>query len=872
MPSKLKILIFLLTLNALSVPFALAQTSNTTSGANNEQQLNAIPKLRGNGGLRFDSQGAGTPNTLSGYFFLPILESERGDILFAESYINWNIASDGIDSSIGSSTRLGYRWLTENKSWIYGINAGIDNRPFQAQNFLQAGVGLEALSPQLEFRVNGYIPFSQTSNLYSTAYNGAYGLVNDQLQLNRSRWFGVALGGIDAEVGTPVARWQGGDLRLYAGYYYLDGDYVSGSSGVRARAELRLGDKLSVGGTVSYDDIFQTQATGYVRLGFSPQQKPVGKTISDAEDLFLAQRGLPVDRQRVIQVANQQVRDQEAARDPSTGKQWVVRCVGLNASAYSVRCGYGDLSAAVNAIGAPADVLLLANGTNSNLNGSTLFLPASTNLSNGANAPVLATQGGFIPLAAVFGPGNGAAPQLSNGILSIGSNTKIAGLGFTNSSITNYSTKNVLIANNSFVGSYTDNPGGYSSNALPTINLSGVQDVTISNNTFSNPQVASYVSATGLTRDKSRPGSYDSICSPGQSQQANPSKTYLCLSGNAIRITNGSNIAILNNSISGALDEAIRMDNPNGTLTIANNTITGMRNGPDTNIQAAIFTRLSSGDLNYTASNNKVSDNAPNIVVPDGWETGSSNPSKGSLLQNSGRNNVDPFEIGLCRGDAAFPDAADKYGDGILGNCNSPTSMNLRVINNNFNVTNTGLAENHNSDGIDFNTGQNAIFSFQASGNTVTSSSGNPLTADFRANTIISSGLISGNNLISSEGNDAPIDIEFSSRNGALNNGNGQISINQATNSLQRLDANRNPILGQQIEITAGTDVQAPNTGTYGNYNLTITPPYALQYPGTSNLGWKFNTKDYGFPNTILYPEITINNSPQSCNGNKSCP
>lgn len=432
-----------------------AQTTSTEASSTSKK----IASVKVNAGLRFDSQGAGTPNTLSGYAFLPILENERGDILFAESYINWNIASDGIDSSIGSSTRLGYRWLTDKKTWIYGVNAGIDNRPFQAQNFLQAGVGLEALSPQLEFRLNGYIPFSQTSNLYSTAYNGAYGLVNDQLQLNRSRWFGVALGGIDAEVGTPVARWQGGDLRLYAGYYYLDGDYVSGSSGVRARAELRLGNKLSVGGTVSYDDIFQTQATGYVRLGFSPQQKPVEKTISDAENLFLAQRGLPVDRQRVIQVANHQVRDQEAARDPLTGKQWVVRCVGLNASAYSVRCGYGDLSAAVTTIGALADVLLLANGTNSNLNGVTLRLPASTSLSNGANAPVLATQGGFIPLAAVFGPGNGAAPQINNGILSIGSNTTIAGLGFNNSSITNYSTRNVLIANNNFVGSYTDNPG-----------------------------------------------------------------------------------------------------------------------------------------------------------------------------------------------------------------------------------------------------------------------------------------------------------------------------------------------------------------------------------------------------------------------------
>ena len=84
MPSKLKIFIFLLTLNALSVPFALAQTSNTTNGVNNEPKLNQIPKLKANGGLRFDSQGAGTPNTLSGYAFLPILANDRGDILFAE--------------------------------------------------------------------------------------------------------------------------------------------------------------------------------------------------------------------------------------------------------------------------------------------------------------------------------------------------------------------------------------------------------------------------------------------------------------------------------------------------------------------------------------------------------------------------------------------------------------------------------------------------------------------------------------------------------------------------------------------------------------------------------------------------------------------
>ena len=31
-----------------------------------------IPEIKVNGGLRFDSQGAGTPNTLSGYGFAPL--------------------------------------------------------------------------------------------------------------------------------------------------------------------------------------------------------------------------------------------------------------------------------------------------------------------------------------------------------------------------------------------------------------------------------------------------------------------------------------------------------------------------------------------------------------------------------------------------------------------------------------------------------------------------------------------------------------------------------------------------------------------------------------------------------------------------------
>lgn len=794
------------------------------------------PKPQFNGGLRFDSQGAGTPNTLSGYAFLPILGNERGDVFFAESYINWNIASDGIDSSIGSSTRLGYRWLTDNKTWIYGVNAGIDNRPFQAQNFLQAGLGIEALSPKLEFRVNGYIPFSQTSNLYATGYNGAYGLANDQLQLNRSRWFGTALGGIDVEVGTPVAHWQGGDLRVYGGYYYLDGDYVNGSSGVRARAELRLSSNISLGGTVSYDDIFQTQATGYVRLGFSPQQKPIANSINEAEERFLAQRGLPVERQRVIQMANQQVRDQEAARDPLTGKQWVVRCVGLNASAYSVRCGYGDLSAAVNAIGAPADVLLLANGTNSNLNGSTLRLPAGTSLSNGANAPVLATQGGFIPLASVFGPGNGAAPQLSNGILSIGSNTTIAGLGFTNSSITNYSTKNVLITNNSFVGSYTDNPTplatamangpiNVSASALPAIQLNDVENLVISNNSFSFPQVQTYVSQRGTVDS----GGTDQVCN-----QNAKNKSGLCLSGNAIRLNNSNNTVISGNNVIGALDEAFRINNPTGNLSIIGNSISDMRMGPDSNIGTAIIVGQNQGTSNIIISNNYISNNSAgvyNTVV-------SANQS--NVSPSGDKNNIDPIEIGLCRGSTNFWRYNDLYADpNFSGNCNSPTTMNVSVSNNTINLPKFSDLIAQDGDGIDFNMGNNSILNANVSNNTVLTLGGseqgdNGITFDSRGNAY--SQINVTNNLIK-ETNKQAIDFDFTNSTQSNQPGFSNIivsgNIESKTRGLLGIKLNDNPgvpvsnfyVTGlgdnaKQVEAIKPVPNDYNKTGIYANLYL----------------------------------------------------
>ena len=74
-------------------------------------------------------QGAGTPNQAGIGGFLPISVGENS-VFFADVQANVNFADYGNDSSlintevagttISTSSRLGYRWLNSDRSWIMG--------------------------------------------------------------------------------------------------------------------------------------------------------------------------------------------------------------------------------------------------------------------------------------------------------------------------------------------------------------------------------------------------------------------------------------------------------------------------------------------------------------------------------------------------------------------------------------------------------------------------------------------------------------------------------------------------------------------------------------------------------------------------------
>jgi hypothetical protein len=223
-----------------------------------------------NGGVQGQTQGAGTPNSIGFGAFVPLAVGSSG-VFFLDALANINLADISNSSSIintevagttiSTSTRLGYRWLNSNQTWIFGVNAGYDSRPMatgqadtgvavsdmQTVYFQQVAAALEAVNESWNFNAYALVPVGQTEQRLNSFYNGG----------------ALDTYGLDAAYNiTP-------DLKASLGYYYQNGDLnTADGSGVRGRLAYTISNRLTIGGNVSYDQAFDARFSADLKYRF----------------------------------------------------------------------------------------------------------------------------------------------------------------------------------------------------------------------------------------------------------------------------------------------------------------------------------------------------------------------------------------------------------------------------------------------------------------------------------------------------------------------------------------------------------------------------------------------------------------------------
>jgi len=149
-------------------------------------------------------QGAGTPNQAGIGGFLPFSVGDNS-AWFLDVLANVNFADYGGYSSIinttvagttiSTSTRLGYRWLKSDRSWMFGVNGGYDSRPMNTGGtdtginvsgteksvfFQQVAVNAEAVSNDWNFNAYALVPVGEKEAQLNSVYQGgslnSYGL------------------------------------------------------------------------------------------------------------------------------------------------------------------------------------------------------------------------------------------------------------------------------------------------------------------------------------------------------------------------------------------------------------------------------------------------------------------------------------------------------------------------------------------------------------------------------------------------------------------------------------------------------------------------------------------------------------------------
>jgi hypothetical protein len=262
-------------LTLASIPFGAARADDTKVAQGTAADLGVMSislkdAIKPNFGFQGALQGAGTPNQAGIGGFLPLVTGDNS-VFFLDAQANANFADYNNYSSIinttvagttiSTSSRLGYRFINSDRSWMFGVNAGYDSRPMATGGtdtgvnvsnsstvfYQQVAAGLEAVSNTWNFNAYALVPVG-----------------TKEYRLN-SNYFGGALDTYGLDVGYSITP----DFKASVGYYYQDGDFnTADGSGVLGRLAYNISNGLTAGVNLSYDQAYETRFSADLKYRF----------------------------------------------------------------------------------------------------------------------------------------------------------------------------------------------------------------------------------------------------------------------------------------------------------------------------------------------------------------------------------------------------------------------------------------------------------------------------------------------------------------------------------------------------------------------------------------------------------------------------
>ena len=221
--------------------------------------------------FRAHCKAAGTPNQAGLGGFLPLVVGDNS-VVFADVQANVNFAdregyssiinTDVAGTTISTSSRLGYRWLNSDRSWMFGVNGGYDSRPLtpgptdtgvsvadeKTVFFQQLALNVEAVSDKWSFNGYGLLPVVDVEQRINSVYQ-AGALATFGFDLSRS-----ITPSLSASVGS---------------YYQHRNEESIDGIGVLAQLSYAINNDLSISAKLSYDDAFETRFSADIKWRFN---------------------------------------------------------------------------------------------------------------------------------------------------------------------------------------------------------------------------------------------------------------------------------------------------------------------------------------------------------------------------------------------------------------------------------------------------------------------------------------------------------------------------------------------------------------------------------------------------------------------------